>query len=60
MAERVKADGQASSREVTIRRMKGCRHALNKKLTGDILVSARNETYELAPSILNKCQGVST
>lgn len=60
LAERVMADGQASSREVTIRRMKGCRHALNKKFTDGILVSARHETYELASSVLNKCRGVST
>ena len=60
LAERAKNKGHTDSREVIIRRMKGCGHTFNKKLTGEILVSARNEAYELAAKILKKGQEVST
>lgn len=38
LAEKAKSEGHADSRDVTLRRMKGCDHAFNKKLTGEILV----------------------
>lgn len=60
LAERAKNEGHTDGREVIIRRMKGCGHAFDKKLTGEILVSARNEAYELAAKILKKGQEVST
>ncbi|KAJ5471338.1 carboxylesterase [Penicillium desertorum] len=60
LAERAKSEGHATGKEVIIRRMKGCGHAFDKKLTGEILVSARNEAYALAVNILNKGQGTST
>lgn len=60
MNERAKSEGHATGREVIIRRMKGCGHAFNKKPTGEILVSAKNEAYEFAVYILKEGQGVST
>ncbi|KAG2417597.1 hypothetical protein HFD88_008816 [Aspergillus terreus] len=54
LAERAKNDGHADGREVIIRRMKGCGHAFDKKLSREIVVLARNEAYELAASMLRK------
>lgn len=54
LAERAKNDGHADGREVIIRRMKGCGHAFDKKLTGEIVVLARKEAYELVASMLRK------
>lgn len=51
LAERAMNE-EHSDREVIIRRMKGCGHAFDKKLTGEMLVSARNEAYELAAKTL--------
>lgn len=57
LAMRAKDEGHATGREVIIRRMKGCGHAFDKKLTAEIAVSAKNETYELAAGILKKVLG---
>lgn len=54
LAEKAKSEGQTTGRDVIIRRMKGCGHAFDKKLTGEISVSARNEAYELVAKILKK------
>jgi acetyl esterase/lipase len=54
LAERAKNDGQVIGRDVIIRRMKGCGHAFDKKLTGEVSVAAKNETYELAIEMLKK------
>lgn len=54
LAERAKNEGHATGREVTIRRMKGCGHAFDKKVTGEISVAAKNETYGLAVEMLKK------
>ena len=60
LAERAKNEGHTNSREVIIRRIKGCGYTFNKKLTSEILISARNEVYKLAANILKKGQEVST
>jgi acetyl esterase/lipase len=60
LAERAKNEGHFDSREVIIKRMKGCGHAFDKKLTGEMLVSARNEAYELAAKVLKKGQELNT
>lgn len=54
LAERAKNEGHATGREVIIRRMKGCGHAFDKKLTGEVSVAAKNETYELVVEMLKK------
>ncbi|KAL2845304.1 Alpha/Beta hydrolase protein [Aspergillus pseudoustus] len=51
LAGRIKIDGE---REVLLRRMTGCGHAFDKKLTGDVVVEARKEAYGLAAQVLNK------
>ncbi|EED20454.1 carboxylesterase, putative [Talaromyces stipitatus ATCC 10500] len=60
LAERAKDEGHTTGREVIIRRMKGCGHAFDKKLTGEVSVKAKNETYELAAKILKNGLKVST
>ena len=57
LAEKAKSEGRADGTEVIIRRMKGCGHAFDKKITSEIFVSARNEAYELAVDMLKKIQG---
>ncbi|KAJ5240342.1 carboxylesterase [Penicillium citrinum] len=57
LAERAK--DEHSEREVIIRRMEGCGHAFDKKLTGEMLVSARNEAYELAVKTLKRGEDIS-
>lgn len=57
LAVRAMKEGGATGREVVVRRMKGCGHAFDKKLTADIAVSAKNETYGLAAGILKKGLG---
>ncbi|KAJ5116133.1 carboxylesterase [Penicillium angulare] len=54
LAEKARDEGRAVGRDVVIRRVKGCGHAFDKKLTGEIVVSAKNETYDLAVEILRK------
>lgn len=54
LAERAKNEGRATGREVIIRRMKGCGHAFDKKLTGEASAAAKNETYELVVEMLKK------
>lgn len=54
LAERVKSEGHTTGREVVIRRMKGCGHAFDKKLTGEVSTAAKNETYELAVKMLKR------
>jgi hypothetical protein len=60
LANRAKNEGHTIGRDVIIRRMNGCGHAFDKKLTAEISLSAKNETYELAAKILKKGQGLST
>lgn len=60
LAMRAKKDGHTTGREVIIRRMKGCGHAFDKKLTGDIAVSAKSEAYKLAAEMLKKAKDGST
>ncbi|KAJ5704253.1 carboxylesterase [Penicillium malachiteum] len=55
LAERAK-NGAHPGKNVIIRRMKGCGHAFDQKLTGEMNISARNEAYELAAEILKKGQ----
>ncbi|KAJ6035905.1 carboxylesterase [Penicillium herquei] len=57
LAERAKND-EHSGREVLIQRMKGCGHAFDKKITGEML-HWRNEAYELAAKTLKKGQEAS-
>ncbi|KAJ5288786.1 carboxylesterase [Penicillium angulare] len=59
LAEKARDEGRSVGREVVVRRMKGCGHAFDKKLTGETVVSARKETYELAAEVLRKSQEVS-
>ncbi|KAJ5712097.1 carboxylesterase [Penicillium malachiteum] len=58
LAERAK-NGAHPGRDVIIRRMKGCGHAFDKKPTGEMNMSARNEAYELAAQILKKGQAAN-
>jgi acetyl esterase/lipase len=54
LAEKAKTEGQASGRNVVIRRMKGCGHAFDKKNKDKVLVQARDEAYGLALDMLKK------
>lgn len=56
LAERAKSEGNSDGREVIIKRMKGCGHGFDKKTTSELLVTARNEAYELAAQTLKKGQ----
>lgn len=56
LAEKAKNEGHTTGRDVIIRRMKGCGHAFDKKLTDEIFVSAKNEAYELTAKFLKKGQ----
>ncbi|KAJ5811888.1 carboxylesterase [Penicillium riverlandense] len=60
LAERAKSEGHADGRDVIIRRMKGCGHGFDKKLTGDALVQARDEAYELAVNMLKNVKRESS
>jgi acetyl esterase/lipase len=54
LAERIKAEGAASGRNVILRRMKGCGHDFDKEAKDDVCVQARDETYGLAVDMLKK------
>ncbi|PVI00995.1 putative carboxylesterase [Periconia macrospinosa] len=54
LAERAKTEGIASSRNVIVRRMKGCGHGFDKKNTDRVCVQARDEAYGLAVDMLKK------
>ncbi|KAJ5610705.1 hypothetical protein N7510_007424 [Penicillium lagena] len=59
LAERAKSEGHADGRDVVIRRMKGCGHGFDKKITGDIFVQARDEAYELVVNMLKNVKSKS-
>ncbi|KIA75380.1 hypothetical protein HK57_00144 [Aspergillus ustus] len=54
LAQRMKTETEGGSREVLLRRMEGCGHAFDKKLTRDVVVEARKEAYDLAAKVLSK------
>lgn len=54
LAERAKVEGQASGRNVVIRRMKGCGHAFDKRPKNKDLVKAKDEAYELVTDMLKR------
>ena len=60
LADRAKTEGQASGRNVVIRRIKGCGHAFDKKNKDKVLVQARDEAYGLAVDMLKKATSEST
>lgn len=59
LAEKAAADGGAS-RNVMIRRMKGCGHDFDKIDTDSACVQARDEAYGLAVNMLKKVAGESS
>lgn len=59
LAEKAKTEGQASGRNVVLRRMKGCGHGFDKRNKDKFLVQARDETYGLAVDMLKKAASES-
>lgn len=59
LAKKAKTEGHADGREVIIRRMKGCGHAFDKKITDEVLFEPRDEAYGLAVDMLKKVKGES-
>jgi acetyl esterase/lipase len=51
-AEKVRNTSQTGSRNVLLRRMKGCGHAFDKNRKDEVLVQARDEAYGLAVDLL--------
>lgn len=54
LAERAKNEGAPTGRDVIIRRMKGCGHAFDKKLSGEVSIAAKKEAYNLAVEMLKQ------
>ena len=56
-AEKARDTGQTGSRNVVLRRMKGCGHAFDKNSRDKFLIQARDEAYELAVDMLKVTNG---